>query len=125
METVLTGKDAGRQVLVVRSRHGEVGKRVTVDRFPFVIGRGSQAHLALDTEKASRMHARIEQIDGAWQVLDLGSANGTFLNGERLAGARALSAGDVITVGEVELEWHVLSDDGLADGTETTILDPS
>lgn len=126
METVLTGEDAGRPVLVVSSRHGEVGKRVTVDRFPFVIGRGSQAHLALDTERASRAHARIEQVDGQkWRVIDLGSANGTYLNGERITEARALVSGDVIGVGEAELEWHVLSEDGLADGTETTILEPS
>jgi pSer/pThr/pTyr-binding forkhead associated (FHA) protein len=124
METVLTGKDAGRQVLVVRSRSGEVGKRVTVDRFPFVVGRGSQAHLTVDTERASRAHARIERVGEEWHLVDLESANGTFLNGEPVTGARALVSGDVIGVGEVELEWHVLSDDGLADGTETAILEP-
>lgn len=124
METVLTGQDAGQQVLVVRSRGGEVGRRVTVDRFPFVIGRGSRAHLPLTTEKASRAHAQIERVDGAWRVVDLESANGTFLNGERLTAPRALTSGDVIGVGEVELEWHVLRADGPTDGTDTTVLEP-
>jgi len=124
METVLTGEDAGRQVLVVRSRGGGVGRRVTVDRFPFVIGRGSRAHLELDTTKASRAHARIQRVDGEWQVVDVESANGTSVNGERITGARALVSGDVIAVGEVELEWHVLSAEGPTDGTETTILEP-
>lgn len=124
METRLTGEDAGRQVLILRNRGGQIGRRVAVDRSPFVIGRGSQAQLEVDTEKASRAHAHVEWVEGSWQVADLGSANGTFVNGERIDGSRALARGDVIGVGEVELEWHVLSEGGPTDDTETAILEP-
>ena len=66
-----------------------------------VLGRGPEADLRLDDPRASRRHARVIVCDGAVRVSDLGSRNGTRLNGEPLAGGRALEAGDVISIGEV------------------------
>jgi pSer/pThr/pTyr-binding forkhead associated (FHA) protein len=63
---------------------------------------GSGIHLGRD-EFASARHARVEpRPDGVW-VDDLGSLNGTFVNGARLKGARLLRAGDVVRIGETEL----------------------
>ncbi|MBV8258691.1 MAG: FHA domain-containing protein, partial [Actinobacteria bacterium] len=53
-------------------------------------------------------HARVESRgDGVW-VQDLGSTNGTYVNGARLEGARKLSPGDVLRVGETDLRLEVL-----------------
>lgn len=124
MKTVLTD-GAGHRVLVVRRDGAEVGQRVDVYHHPFFIGRGSQADLDLDTDRASRKHARIDQTAaGAWTITDLGSANGTRLQGELLRGPATLSSGDVIEIGRVELEWRVLRDGGLTSSTETAIVDP-
>jgi pSer/pThr/pTyr-binding forkhead associated (FHA) protein len=64
---------------------------------------GSAIRLERD-EFASARHARIEpRADGIW-IDDLGSTNGTFVNGARVKGQRALRSGDVIRIGETELQ---------------------
>ncbi|MEX0851125.1 MAG: FHA domain-containing protein [Gaiellaceae bacterium] len=68
-----------------------------------VVGRDADSGIPLgDDEFASARHARIEpRSDGVW-VEDLGSTNGTFVNGERVTAER-LQAGDVVRVGQTEL----------------------
>jgi two-component system, NtrC family, response regulator AtoC len=68
-----------------------------------LIGRAPEADLQLTDETASRNHAKIITADGAARLHDLGSHNGTFVNGERVEGTRALLSGDVITIGEMTL----------------------
>jgi pSer/pThr/pTyr-binding forkhead associated (FHA) protein len=70
-----------------------------------VVGRDQGSGIRLDRDEfASARHARIEpRSDGVW-VDDLGSTNGTYVNGARLQGARLLRAGDVLRVGETELQ---------------------
>lgn len=74
------------------------------DRGEMSIGRSRENDLALEEDtSASRIHAAIQRIGGSWCVRDLGSANGTFVNGQRLQGERPLESGDEITIGK-----HVL-----------------
>jgi pSer/pThr/pTyr-binding forkhead associated (FHA) protein len=92
-------------VLVVqRSPSLEAGGEFRVDSAPLTIGRGGQNDLVLDGDEfASARHARIEsRRDGVW-VQDLGSTNGTYVNGERVAGSYRLAPGDVLRVGETDL----------------------
>ncbi len=72
----------------------------------FVIGRGEDEEGRLgDDEELSRQHARVARTpEGQLQVEDLGSTNGTFVNGTRIAGPQALTPGDVLRVGTSELE---------------------
>ena len=66
---------------------------------------GNDVNLARD-EYASSNHARIEpRRDGVW-VEDLGSTNGTYLNGIRLTRAKRLTPGDVVRIGETELRYE-------------------
>ena len=124
MKTVLTD-EAGHRVLIVRRDGAEIGQRVDVYHHPFFIGRGSQADLDLETDRASRKHARIDlTAEGAWTLTDLGSANGTRLQGQLLRGAATLSSGDIIEIGRIELEWRVLREGGLNSSTQTAIIDP-
>ena len=69
-----------------------------------VIGRDPASGIRLDgDEYASARHARLDpDADRVW-VEDLGSTNGTFVNGERVSKRRSLSRGDVVRVGETEL----------------------
>ncbi len=71
---------------------------------PLVVGRGAQSRLQILDEGLSRTHCRFfwEGAD-AW-VEDLGSKNGTAINGQRLDGRRRVSAGDVVGLGTVDLE---------------------
>ena len=70
-----------------------------------VLGRAPESGLSLDGDEfASAHHARVEaQPDGIW-VEDLGSTNGTFVNGSRIDERRLLQPGDVIRIGETELQ---------------------
>ena len=79
----------------------------TLDSAPVTVGRGSQNDIALEGDDyASARHARIEpRRDGVW-VEDIGSTNGTYLNGIKLTRARKLTPGDVVRVGETELRYE-------------------
>jgi hypothetical protein len=82
---------SGEQVLLDL---GDATDRVT-------IGRRATNDVALEWDaRVSRVHAALERVGDAWAVMDDGlSHNGTWVNGERLAGHRRLADGDTITVG--------------------------
>lgn len=71
------------------------------------IGRLSSAHLHVDDDRMSRIHAVIEVgSDGAVSIIDMGSVEGTFINGKRVSKA-ALASGDSITLGNTRLEISI------------------
>jgi two-component system cell cycle response regulator len=74
------------------------GQVFTLDRAETLIGRGRDAHIAVDDVGISRKHARIVRVDGAHFLEDLGSANGVFVNGAQVQRA-ALSGGDRVQIG--------------------------
>jgi hypothetical protein len=75
---------------------------------PFTIGRMTSNLLAIQSPEASRVHARVEFVQGNWILTDQNSANGTFLNGAPIT-RQALHNGDQIRIGEVVLEFQVVS----------------
>jgi pSer/pThr/pTyr-binding forkhead associated (FHA) protein len=72
------------------------------------IGRSEHADIPLPSdETVSRLHAAVEWIGTHWTVVDDGlSRNGTFVNGERIAGRRALHGGDSIRIGKTVLTFR-------------------
>jgi len=77
-----------------------------------VLGRDKGAAVSLDAASVSRHHARI-LVEGPRATLeDLGSKNGTSLNGERVSGPRELRDGDAVRLGEVQLLFRSLPFDG-------------
>src|SRR5690349_15465849 len=64
-----------------------------------LIGRQPGAAVYLDSLAVSRQHARVVRADGAYFVEDLGSSNGTFLNGQRVASRVPLTESDTLQVG--------------------------
>jgi hypothetical protein len=99
--------ETGRLV-VVRSPALEEGDEVELDSTPLLLGRGKRNDVDLGRDEyASSEHARLEpRRDGVW-IEDVGSTNGTYLNGTRLTGPKRLSVGDVVRVGETELRYDV------------------
>jgi two-component system response regulator AtoC len=83
------------------------------DTGAIVIGRGD-VELKLSHASVSRRHATIRIADGALRVADLGSHNGTRLNGEPVVESRRLVSGDVIMVGDVVLVLHATEPVGSA-----------
>jgi len=92
------------------------GRRVDIPPSGLTIGRLADNGLVVSSTGASRHHARISVRDGRHYVVDLGSANGTYLNVERLVGeARYLSSGDSIAIGAETLRYVL--------GFETRVVD--
>ena len=65
-----------------------------------MMGRDVTNDVVVGDAEVSRQHARISRTPAGFVLEDLGSTNGTFVNGERLAAPRVLNAGDLIGVGE-------------------------
>jgi FHA domain len=96
----------GRLVVVV-SPALEAGDVFTLNAHPLTVGRSNNNDVSLDgDEYASGRHARFEpRRDGVW-LEDIGSTNGTFVNGIRLTRERRLTPGDVVRIGETDLRFE-------------------
>lgn len=91
---------APKAVLDVREP-GRLSRSVTVAG-PMVIGRAAECEISLRDPRASRQHARLHARDGHLVLTDLGSTNGTRVNGQRIREV-VLGGGDRIIIGETEL----------------------
>jgi FHA domain-containing protein len=89
--------------VVVEGPGRRAGSTLTVDS-PAVAGRDAGSSIRLDADDfASSRHAQLEPgTDGVW-VEDLGSTNGTFVNGERITARTLVRAGDIVRIGQTEL----------------------
>ena len=72
----------------------------------YVIGRSREATLSVPDNSVSRKHARVLRSGGGWAVEDLGSGNGTVVNGERIAAETYLYSGDTIKLGDTVLAFR-------------------
>ena len=85
-----------------------------------ILGRDHLAGLRIPSESVSRRHARIAVAQGSATLEDLGSKNGTYLRGDKIAGPKSLTDGDVIQVGPAALTVRVVSE---SRSTQTEIRD--
>lgn len=79
---------------------------VSPDRSGSVVGRSTEADLILEDGSVSRKHARLELRGDAWFVVDLGSANGTFVGGQRTGESR-IEDGHEVRFGSVSLKAEI------------------
>ena len=91
------------QALVVRAP-GAAARLVRLDGDVITIGRDLTCTIQLDSPYVSRYHARIERRDGSAALIDLGSRNGSQLNGLRVDGDAPFQPGDVLTIGDATIE---------------------
>jgi pSer/pThr/pTyr-binding forkhead associated (FHA) protein len=105
--TAMPAKPAAGRLVVLESPALEDGDVFALDSRPITVGRGTNNDLALaGDEFASGRHARFERRrDGVW-LEDIGSTNGTFVNGIRLTRERRLAPGDVVRIGETDLRYE-------------------
>ncbi len=104
MTAVITGP---RLVLTAGA---QIGSAFALDKPSSTIGRATSKadwEICLQDHSVSRPHARIDKVDTNWVIYDLGSANGTLLNGTAVTEkGRVLRDGDVIIVGGTTAEFH-------------------
>jgi pSer/pThr/pTyr-binding forkhead associated (FHA) protein len=95
------------RLVVTRSQALKADEAFETGPVPATIGRDPDNTVSLAGDDfASGHHARVESArDGVW-IVDLGSTNGTFVNGERLDGRRRLHEGDLVQVGDTELRFE-------------------
>ena len=77
-----------------------------INRPVAAIGRGEHNDVRIPDESVSASHATLVRKGDTWFVLDLGSSNGTFVDGLRVAGEREVAAGAILTLGSVKLTFH-------------------
>lgn len=88
------------------------GATFSLEGDQLVIGRDSSSGVAINDAEVSRKHARMNFQGGKYVLEDLGSTNGTFVNGQRLASPTVLKSGDVVSLGEqIVLMFEALSSD--------------
>jgi pSer/pThr/pTyr-binding forkhead associated (FHA) protein len=96
---------AGHAGLIVE-RSGKVVRVAPFVGPELVVGRGNTCDLVLPAAGVSRRHARFVREGDAFRVVDLGSANGVRVNGER-AGERLLHVGDIVTIDDFTLTFVI------------------
>jgi EAL domain-containing protein (putative c-di-GMP-specific phosphodiesterase class I) len=79
-------------------------RRITLETFPFRIGRAETANLRVESAEVSREHAEIFERNGICLVRDLGSTNGTQVNGKSIR-ETLLADGDILRVAEIEMTF--------------------
>lgn len=96
-DSVARGPRSEAALTVLRGEN--VGALYPLDGDDFVIGRSAEVGITLPDDSLSRQHARIRREGDAFTIEDLGSTNGTFVDGERLERPRALEDGSRIHLG--------------------------
>ncbi len=121
--TAVIGIDAflsdNRAKLVIISGD-RLGEEFSLERECVILGRGPNVDLAFDDSSMSRQHAALEFVDQQFRVRDLGSTNGTFLNGKPVQ-VGELQHGDRLEIGSLELQL-IIED---AEETPDTYVLPS
>ena len=103
---VYSASTATVPVLEYTVPEGDRTERVELTSFPFRIGRLDELDLPLPSQRVSREHGVIEFRQGRYWIRDLGSTNGTLLNGQRITEAE-LSDGDLIRMADIELVFQL------------------
>mgnify|MGYP003333666720 FL=1 len=100
-EVRATGTTATTAIVVLPD-----GRRISLGSEPLVIGRLAENAIVFEDPNVSRKHAEIVASGGGWVVRDLGSTNGTKVNGTTIAGERALRDGDIVSFGGNSIRYE-------------------
>lgn len=82
------------------------GAAVPIKKSSFIIGRSKECALRAGSDAISRKHCELRQGDAGVSVRDLGSRNGTYVNGAKIEGTLSLSHGDTLKVGPLEFRFE-------------------
>lgn len=85
------------KLLILTGKHE--GKRLTLPEKDVIVGRSEECNITLKTDEVSRQHCRLQFVNGQLTVRDLGSRNGTLVNGSVASGDVALNDGDELQIG--------------------------
>jgi hypothetical protein len=101
----------GEPAVLVVTRGPDVGSRISLGGTRMTAGRHPDSDLFLDDVTVSRRHAEIVRSPGGYEIVDVGSLNGTYVNRRRIERA-ALRPGDEVQIGKFKLVFQVAADGG-------------
>ena len=93
------------QALLVVKRGPNAGARFLLDQDTTTAGRHPEADIFLDDVTVSRRHAEFRRNEGSFEVVDVGSLNGTYVNRERID-QTVLRTGDEVQIGKFRMIFH-------------------
>jgi tetratricopeptide (TPR) repeat protein len=85
------------------------GEEFPLEDEEYVVGRSTDNPICIQDTSVSRKHIALRRVGGGWTVSDLGSGNGTLVNGEQITDETVLANGDVITMGDTEVTYTDVS----------------
>ncbi|MGB0386742.1 MAG: FHA domain-containing protein [Ardenticatenaceae bacterium] len=86
-------------LMVLTAPNGALNSRWVLSQRSYTLGRQSSCDICLPSRLVSRKHARLFHTNGGFFVEDLGSKNGTYINGQPITQAKPLCDGDVLQIG--------------------------
>jgi len=95
----------------------KTGASIPLGDRPLKVGRDRSCPIHIGHESISREHAELRPVGDQWMVADLGSSNGTFVNGSRIE-RRPLSEGDEIKIGDIVLRFIARGEEPAALATD-------
>ncbi|MGI8460909.1 MAG: FHA domain-containing protein [Solirubrobacterales bacterium] len=102
------GREAGTDAWLVIVRGGGLDAGGRLDLFGGLsIGRSADADVRIEDRFSSQIHCRVYSRKGSYRLEDLGSTNGTYLNGEQLKGEAELRDLDEIRIGDTEFRFEL------------------
>ncbi|CAN7143250.1 hypothetical protein ASF98_16005 [Arthrobacter sp. Leaf337] len=84
------------------------GQRYSLNAASIVLGRSSEADILVDDTGVSRRHLEIRTTNGTTEAVDLGSTNGSYVNGHKVVGSVDLTDGSTITMGRTKIIFRLL-----------------
>ncbi|MDB5352317.1 MAG: hypothetical protein JWN86_3564 [Planctomycetota bacterium] len=112
----------GFQLVVVQGRSAT--QTLKIGSGVMTVGRQQDCQLRIASSQVSRKHCQIFEKKGLLLVKDLGSANGTLVNGKKIADQRVLEPGDELTVGSVKFRIERMEDTVLIPGNSVQPASP-
>jgi len=100
------------------------GQRLVVKTPVVNIGRADYNDLVFPDESVSTAHAKLQRREGVWVLVDLGSTNGTFVDGDQIQGEAPLAPGATVRFGEISAVFEPTDDSaGVAKGSGTRVME--
>jgi pSer/pThr/pTyr-binding forkhead associated (FHA) protein len=111
------------QLVVIRGRSSS--KSLKLSNGVTTVGRHDECQLRIGSSQVSRKHCQIFEKDGRLCVIDLGSANGTYVNGKKVDNQQILKPGDVLSLGKVKFRVEKLDGTGRPRPADTAVVEAS
>jgi len=118
-----TPRPSGAELAHLVIRSGVLkGQRLPVRTSLANIGRADYNDIVLPDDSVSTVHAKLQRREGIWVIVDLGSTNGTFADGERVATEAVLAPGALLRFGDVRAFFEPVDGDEPVKGGSTKVL---